>query len=417
VRAYMGSSLEATEEFTVEPGLTVDPEEGAVGTTVTVKGRGFAEDEEDIELRYYLNGDYETIEDDITADDEGSWQKSFKIPSSSSGSHKIDARGDDSSFTEVEDATFEVAPGISIDKSSGSAGETVTVKGSGFGEDERSIEILFDGTVIARDIRANENGVWEKTFSLPEMPKGRYTVTAEGAKTDKEDIRGVSFEVKAGLVLSPITGHVGTELTVSGSGFAANKSVVIKYDASQVATATTNDKGSFSDLSFPAPKSIHGAHQVTAEDTAGTKVTATFTMESQPPAKPALSSPSNGSRVGFVGSVVATFEWSAVTDDSGVSYSLQIADSENFTAPIVSVTDLAEASYTLPDTQALSHGTYYWRVKAVDGAQNDSGWTEAYSFRSGLLPLWGFIAAIALIVVLIGVLVYFFVIRKRRYYY
>ena len=40
----------------MEPGLTVSPEEGPVGTNVTVEGHGFAEDEEDIELRYYLNG-------------------------------------------------------------------------------------------------------------------------------------------------------------------------------------------------------------------------------------------------------------------------------------------------------------------------------------------------------------------------
>jgi hypothetical protein len=62
VRAYIGTNLQAIEEFTVEPGLTVNPEEGPVRTTVTVEGHGFAEDEEDIELRYYLDeDDYETI--------------------------------------------------------------------------------------------------------------------------------------------------------------------------------------------------------------------------------------------------------------------------------------------------------------------------------------------------------------------
>jgi hypothetical protein len=415
VRAYVDNAYE-TDDFIVEPGLEVDPEDGAVGTTVRVKGMGFEEDEEDIELRYYLDGDYETVAEDITADEDGSWEESFKIPPSSSGSHKLDARGDDSSFSEVEDATFEVMPGISIDKSSGSAGDTLTVKGSGFQDNERRIRILFDSTVVAEGIRADEDGAWEETFTLPEMPKGDYDVTAEGDDTDKDDIKAASFEVKAGLVLSPITGHVGTTLTVSGSGFAANKNVVIKYDESQEATATTDGEGSFSNVTFAAPESIHGEHQVTAEDALGTQVTATFTMESEPPAKPALSSPSDGSRVGFAGSVTPTFKWSVVTDDSGVSYSLQIGTSKNLTAPVVTVKDLTEASYTLPDTEALSHGTYYWRVKAVDGAQNDSGWTVAYSFKAGLLPYWGFIGAIALVVVILGILVYVLTRRRKVYY-
>ncbi len=138
--------IDAHKYFTVEPGLTVSLEEGPVGTTVTVDGKGFAEDEEDIELRYYLNGvDYEVIEDDITADEDGSWQHSFQIPPSTQGSHRIDARGDESRLYQVEDDFFEVTPGISIDKSSGSPGDTITMTGSGFEAGERDITIFFDG--------------------------------------------------------------------------------------------------------------------------------------------------------------------------------------------------------------------------------------------------------------------------------
>jgi hypothetical protein len=416
VGAYIGSSRIAMDVFIVEPGLTVDPEDGAVGTTVTVKGMGFDEDEEGIELRYYLDGDYQRVAEDITADEDGSWEESFKIPPSSSGDHKLDAKGDDSSFSEVEDATFELRPGISIDKSSGSAGDSITVKGSGFQKDERGIRILFDSTVVAEDITADEDGAWEESFTLPEMPRGDYDVTAEGDKTDKEDIRAVSFEVEVGLVLSPVTGHVGTELTVSGSGFATGKEIVIRYDETQMASVTTDGNGSFSNESFAVPESIHGEHQVTATSSLGTTVTATFTMESQPPPIPALISPPDGSRVGLVGSVTPTFEWSQVTDDSGVTYSLQIGDSNNFTAALFSVTGLTEASYTLPNTEALSQGTYYWRVQAVDGAQNDSGWTAADSFKAGLLPMWAFIAGIAGLVVIIGLVVYFRL-KSRRFYY
>ena len=113
-----------------------------------------------------------TRKKNITADSNGSWEVSFKIPPSSRGSHKFDAEGDDSSFSDVEDASFEITPGISIDKSSGSAGDTITVKGSGFQDDERRIKVLFDSMVVAENIRADEDGAWEETFTLPSMPKG-----------------------------------------------------------------------------------------------------------------------------------------------------------------------------------------------------------------------------------------------------
>ena len=131
VRA-VGTNLSAAVNFTAEPGLTVSPKKGPVSTNVTVKGHGFAEDEEKIKLRYYLDGNYTTIAQNIVADGYGGWEKSFQIPLSTQGSHAIDAEGEDSSAGDVRDAAFEVTPGISLDKSSGSPGESVAVTGRGF---------------------------------------------------------------------------------------------------------------------------------------------------------------------------------------------------------------------------------------------------------------------------------------------
>jgi len=413
---------DASDYFTVEPGLTVEPEEGPVGTTVTVEGHGFAEDEEDIEFWYYLNSDYEVIEDDITADEDGWWERSFAIPDSAKGSHEIDAEGDESKLYEVEEATFEVTPEINIlDEPSGTVGESITMTGSGFVADERDITILFDGVAVVTEIRADDNGYWEEIFDVPDMPTGTYSVTAEGEWTDREDISALTFEIKPGLVLSPNAGHVGTDLTVSGRGFAANQNVAIKYDGSEVKTTRTNTEGSF-DVTFLVPESKHGARQIAAEDAEDNEAIAIFTMESTPPDTPELISLSDGGRVGFIGKVRPTFEWSAVSDDSGIYYSLQIARSNNITAagefadPLVSKEGLVGTNYTLEKTEALPFGTYYWIVQAVDGAENESGWTMAYSFRAGLLPLWAFIVIIVAIVAGIGTVVYFFIIRKRIYY-
>jgi len=423
--------IDAQADFTVEPGLIVDPEEGPVGTNVTVEGWGFAEDEEEIELKYYTNGDYIVVEDNITADEDGSWEASFQIPPSTRGSHKIDAEGDESDDYEVEDVAFKVTPAIDIlngpsgsivDEPSGSPGESITMTGSGFFADDRYIKILFAGEETETEpeiIRADENGSWNAMFEVPEMSTGEYSVTAEGEFT--KDVTALTFQIEPGILLSPDEGHVGTDLTVTGSGFATDEDVAIMYDDIQVATDKTNEEGSF-DVSFTVPESKYGTHNVTAEDDSGNSATANFTMESDPPDTPELISPLDGGRVGFIGSVTPTFEWSEVSDDSGVYYRLQIAASTNFSTegfvdPVFSVDGLVGTNYTLNATQALPTGTYYWIVQAIDGAENKSSWTEAYSFRAGLLPLWAFIVIIVLIVVLIGVLVYFFVIRKRIHYY
>jgi hypothetical protein len=406
--------------FAVKPGLTISPAEGPVGNNVTVKGQGFAQNETGIELRYYLDGNYKTIEGNITANAKGSWKMSFPIPPSARGEHKIDAQGAENKLYDVEDATFKVTAEINIDKSSGIAGESIIITGSRFAAYESGIQILFAGQAVVTDIKANAQGDWEGSFEVSEMPAGIYSVTAEGGQTKKEDVSKLNFKIEPGIVLSPDEGYVGMNLTATGCGFAANEDVDIMFDGRQVATAGTDDKGSF-DISFPAPES-HGTPQVTAKDAAENEATAIFTMESDPPGTPTLISPSNKSMVGLVGRVRPTFEWSAVSDESGVRYSLQIATSANVTAtgkfvhPIVLKEGLVGTSYTLAETDALPYGTYYWIVQAVDGAENGGGWTVARSFRAGLLPLGGFIAIITAIVVGIIALVRLLLIRKRYHY-
>jgi len=422
-----------TLEFSVYPSIEIDEGEGPAGTEVEVTGFGWDENESEIKIRFYLKDPgtahlddddyYEVVASkEIKVDDYGSWEGvTFKVPPSSKGNHWIYAVGDkadDIEDDEIGGVKFEVMPGISLDKESGGFGETITVTGSGFGKSESGIQILFDGTSVAKNIKADDDGLWTGTFEVPEAAKGKYDITAKGASTPQGDIDEVEFEVKPGLKLEPTEGHVGTSLTISGGGFPANKSVTVTYDGVSKGSSTTSSKGSFSGISFEAThtQTTHTVEHPVVATYDTTTLTLNFTMESLAPAKPTLSLPVNASRVGLFGKQTATFEWAAVTDDSGVSYNLQVATSADFAQVLISKGGLSEASYTLTKEEALAYGTYYWRVKAIDGAQNDSGWTTAYSFKSGLLPLWAFIAIVALIVVLIGALVFVFGIRRRGGY-
>jgi hypothetical protein len=101
------------------------------------------------------------------------------------------------------------------------------------------------------------------------------------------------------------------------------------------------------------------------------------TLDTTAPPKPSLQSPANGEKTS---DTTPTFDWSDVSDPSGANYSLQMDDNADFSSPIISKEELAQSTYTLAEGEALSKGTYYWRVKAVDGAGNTAGWTDSFSF-------------------------------------
>ena len=132
-----------------------------LGTTVTVSGLGFARNEQGIELMYYSGDSSETIERNIEANAQGSWETSFQIPSSSRGEHKISAQGAETNLYKVEETMFRVTAEISLDKSSGSVGDTITMTGSRFGANEKDIKILFEGEAVVTGIKASAKGEWQ----------------------------------------------------------------------------------------------------------------------------------------------------------------------------------------------------------------------------------------------------------------
>ncbi len=403
VTYYGEDNIEAVAEFTVIAGeIELDPDDGSVGTEVEISGTGFTDDE-DITVEYD-DDEVDIVSGDEETDEDGEFVCTIIIPESTAGDHTITVTDDSGSRAEAD---FRVEPEITVTPTKGTAGDTVKVNGTGFGEDV-SVTIKLDGDEIAEEA-TDYYGSFEVTFTLPGKSSGTYDIEA----TDEDDNQGkVDFTIAAGVKLSQTTGNVGGDITVSGTGFAVNQAVTIKYDATQVATATSDSKGSFS-TSFSAPESKYGEHTIMVADASGNTVSMNFVMESISPAKPTLTTPANGIRLGFIGKQTPTFQWSAVTDPSGVSYKLQIASDPGFVSLVVpEVSGLTEASYTLPQGQALPYGDYYWRVKAMDGAQNDSGWTSAYSFKSGLLPFWAFIVIVAIIVVFVAAL--FFLLGERR---
>ncbi len=368
------SNLEAAVDFTVEPSITVSPASGAVGTEITVQGYGFG-DEVDVTV-YFSN----SITEGET-DDDGSFTVEFQAPSVAPGSYPIDVLDDDDNAAEGE---FEIATvSIELSTSEGNIGQTVAVSGSGFVANS-TITITF-GDTAAGSATSDANGNFGTSFNVPSVTVGEYGVVAEDSSGNTA---GKMFKITTSAEISPATsssspGYVGSQITASGGGFTPSGTARITYDGIEVATSPIDANGGFS-VSFNAPASKGGEHAVIATD--GTiSQSFTFFMESTPPETPPPLKP----EMGIKADAQAYFDWEDVTDPSGVTYTLQIASSEDFSEEfmVLEKTGLTESEYTLTSEERLDSvsedAPYYWHVKAIDGALNESSWTGTGTFYVG----------------------------------
>ena len=408
-----GSSTDASDvpdvTLTVSPKISLSPESGDVGTSVTVSGTGFGKSESGIRVTY----DGADAKTGVTADSKGSWSVTFVIPNSVKGVHTIDASGASTEADEVTELTFIVSSAVRLKPGSGYVGDSITIDGCGFGGSESGITVTFDGGIVKSNVVANSEGCWTTSLAIPASTSGSHFIDAYSFSTAATDVADAQLTILSKIVIEPAEGHVGCDVEVNGTGFGADKELTIKYDNVAVATELFTDaKGSFQ-TNLAAPRSIGGKHNLTATDVGGASATVIFTMETTPPSLPQIVSPKDGDRVGLFDNITPTFEWASVADPSGVYYSLQISsDKDDFATTVLSKEELTEPEYKLTEDEALSRGKYYWRVKVVDGAGNDSGWTAPILVKIGLMPLWAFILIVVIAVAVIARL--FFVFRSIK---
>ena len=76
-----------------------------------------------------------------------------------------------------------------------------------------------------------------------------------------------------------------------------------------------------------------------------------------------------------------SFKWNPITGAS--EYQIQVSTDSNFTSTVIDET-VTTTHYT--PTTTLSTGTYYWRVRAEDSYDNESAWSEVWSFTVSTEP-------------------------------
>src|SRR6266568_3918458 len=198
--------------FTVVPApsiTTLSPTTGAVGASVTIAGSG-----------YGATQGTSTVTFNGTAATAASWSAStievLVPPGATTGNVVVNASGVASngpSFTVVP------APAIStLSATSGVVGASVTITGSNFGATQGSGTVSFNGTYTTPTS-------WSATSIVVPVPIGATTgnvvVSASGVASN-----GINFTVVEGLGItgvSPTSGVVGSQATVTGTGFGATQ--------------------------------------------------------------------------------------------------------------------------------------------------------------------------------------------------
>ncbi|MDO8567942.1 MAG: hypothetical protein Q7R57_04420 [Dehalococcoidales bacterium] len=376
-----------TVNFSIQASITLSTPVGQVDSGVTVSGTGFAQGRG-------LTVTFDRIQAaTTTTDGYGSFGATFKVPGLPSGGHQIAATDGVSMVT----ANFTVSSSASLSPVNGYVGTTITVKGAGLGS-AKAVTVDYDKVQVATGA-TDVNGAFTATFATPNSATGNHQV----GLTDGTSTASFTFTVTPAMGINPTSGNVGGNLAMKGVGFGAAKSVSVKYDNAQVAQSTTDASGTFS-ATFIIPPSTGGNHVISATDGTST-ITTDFAMDSTPPPAPTLLQPADATKA----SAQASLSWSAVSDPSGVTYELQIAPDATFATILVDKKGLTNAGYTLSDQEKLKSASkdkpYYWRVKAIDGASNQSPWSTPKSFYVGfVLPQWATYVIFAVIAIVVGIL-------------
>jgi hypothetical protein len=423
-----------TKTFTVTASATLDalqPASGPAGTDVSISGSSFP-----VSTPIVFKFDTTTItpsSGDASTRASGIFSSHVTIPQSTAGSHTITVTVGASTASATFTVTGTVSATLSpLSPTSGLAGINVTVNGANFPA-STALVFKFDTATLTPtgSTQTDSSGSFTSIITVPSgatagahnitVTAGSSTVTAAFTVTGTTTTTPPPPPPSATAININQSGNtIGSLIGIAGTGFKHNSKVTVKYDDNEVATGNTDANGFFL-ITFQVPPGKHGDHTITANDGTSTNK-ATFTVESTPPKIPQPLNPQMGVKV----KAPVTFDWEDVTDNSSpVTYDLQVASDSDFAGSslILDKKDIAKSEYTLTEVEELKLAgqtdRLFWRIKAIDAAQNESEWTGAgdfsisQPFKFAGWPLYLTIGVGAVLVFLFG----FWMGRRTAFYY
>jgi hypothetical protein len=393
--------------YKVIPDIVLNVNSGAPGEHITVRGTGFGASASAVISLDTTS--VATVQTDVT----GSLETQFVIPQLTVATHYLKVQ--DTLGNKIEVA-FPVIPGAALSESTGSTGSPVTVHGNGF-ESGSTITVTYDDKPVGSAI-ADKDGKFTVTFDIPPGEGSDHIIkVSDGVTTREYSYTLETVPPPAPSPVSPADNTLTSAFTALNWESVTDPSVPVTYtiqiSADEAFTGVILEKAALPGtqyiltsneaLTAEPPVSVY-YWRVMAVDGAGNRgawsdVWSFFV--GVPPA-PALISPLEGVEAGFpIG-----LNWEPATSLSGtVAYHLQVSRNEEFSELLVDEKGLDSTVYTISEQDRKIFDlqiTYYWKVRAIDGAGNTGEWSASGSFN---LPSSGFPAWAAYLLVGFGVII------------
>jgi hypothetical protein len=242
-----------------------------------------------------------------------------------------------------------VAASVSSTPTSGIVGSSAIVHGSNFKSAE-SVKVYWDSTASTPLFIATSGGscAVTGTFAVPAVVNGAHHLIAVGQTSGQSATS--TFTVVAAEKLSPVTGPVGTHVTVTLTGFKASQSATLHWKMAAgtvLATVTTNSTGGAT-TSFTVPADVAGAHTVYAVGSGAPTATATFTTTAAEKLSPTSGLPGahvTATLTGFKASQSVTLHWTTSTGTTLATVTSNALGS-------------ASASFTVPSSSIGNHTVF-----------------------------------------------------------